>query len=976
MNRLLSLLVVLLTILSSIGAAQAGPGDELGLSPFWDWKEIKTEHFRIVFPAQISKQAEKVAHVYEEAHAVLRHELRWESPTRVNVLLVDNADAANGLTTPIARLGMLLYLTPPDPFFSTDYYDDWLRILVYHEYTHFLNMDPTRGLFSLGRILFGDVLLPNSAWPAWMLEGYAVYNETKFTRSGRGRSPHWEGILRTAVEAGMLNHPDWITLDQVNGTHPRFPSGEVPYLFGYHLMNTVERSKSGSLSEMTDRSSSRVPFFINGNVENITGKDWYGHWGTWVAETKLKMEAQLAEIRTLPVSKVEVLDRSIDESFGIAFSPDQRWAAYSTESDQEWQTIKLREWKPDAKPVSIEDKFFGSAISFTPDSKQLVYSSLHRSGNYYFYSDLRAYDLLTRKAYWITDGARARDPDLSKDGKRITFTEASESGTDLMLGTLTYQGGKLVLETKRKLVDAPPGDRIANPKFTVDGGGIIFSLKGDGNLKESLQLYTFDRNSVSALVDDGFRNRFPAIGPDDAIYFVSDRTGVDNLYRYETSAKPKLVTNVTGALWLPAFRGTDLYASSLSKDGFSIAKIETFPAGIDPERVRVKIGEEAPSAPGQDVARATPTPYAIEKYSAFSTLLPRQWAPFAIMDLNSTYLGGQIFGYDNTFRHQYFLLGAHDSTARTTDYSVQYDNRSLGPTISLLASNFTSNVISEKTAVTGSDPAGFTRSMKAGGSISFPFQGTTSRFTPSARFQIERDSYYRLVGGNRELDFKTRLIPQQDVTLEYRNTRSTRLAVTQERGNTTLFGVRRYDLGEPEDIYKGIFKHSQYFNLGGHAVLTPTLKAMKVNRRDFSFLTASALTRGKRSRVINPLYSDDFDEFGVRGYPLISISSLEALSLSTDLKFPVSQIFRGFGTNPLFLDQMAMNLFIEDTYRPSALPRFQHLPAVGAGLKLGVTALLYLPFSLGVDYHYGFNENLNGQGEVFFSVTAASLLPF
>lgn len=971
MNRFLGL--ALLIVLNS---AQAGPGDDLGLSPFWDWKEIKTEHFRVVFPAQISKQAEKVATLYEEAHSVLKNDLRWESPNRVNVLLVDNADAANGLSTPISRFGMLLYLTPPDSFFSTDYYDDWMKILVYHEYTHFLNMDPTRGLYSAARILFGDILLPNASWPTWMLEGYAVYNETKYTHSGRGRSPHWEGILRTAVEAGVLNRSDWITLDQVNGTHPHFPSGEVAYLFGYHLMNTAERSKAGTLSEMTERSSARVPYFINGNVDNITGKDWYEHWGTWVGETTLKMQAQLAKIKTLPVSKTEILDGSFDESFGIAFSPDHQWAAYSIETDHEWQTLKLREWKPDAKPVSIEDKFFGSTIVFTPHSKQLVYSSLHRSSNYYFYSDLRAYDLETRKAYWITDDERARDPDISKDGKLITFTEASDSGTDLMLATLSTRDGKLVIESKRKLVDAPSGDRIANPKFTADGKAIVYSLKVDGLLKESIHSYSLEKNSHASLFDDGFRNRFPAIGPGGVLYFISDRSGVDNLYRYESPKKSTLVTNVTGALWLPTFRGNDLYASSLSSEGFSIAKVETFPAGLNPVTVEVKIGEEAPtsSASAQDFGKQGSTPYTVEDYSTLSTLLPRQWAPLAIMDLNSTYLGGQIFGYDNTFRHQYFLFGAHDSTARTTDYSLQYENRNLGPTISLFASNLTSDVVSEKNAI-ASTPAGFTRKMGAGGNISFPFQGTTSRFTPTLGFQIERDSYYNLVGGNPVLYLNTRLVPQQDIEFEYRNTRSSRLAVTQERGNVTLFGVRRYDLGQ-QDIFKGIFKHTQYFNLGGHFVLTPTLKAMKVSRRDFSFLSASALSRGKRSRIINPLYSDDFDEFGIRGYPLLSISSREAITLATDLKFPVSQIFRGFGTNPLFLEQLSMNLFVEDTYRPSALPRYQHLPSAGAGLKLGVTALLYVPFSLGVDYHYGFNKDIQGQGEVFFSVTAASLLPF
>lgn len=968
MNKFLCFALLLLSH-AYPGHAHAGIGDELGLSPFWDWKEIKTEHFRVVFPAEISKQAEKVARLYEEAHIDLRFDLRWEPSTRVNVLVVDNSDAANGMTTPISRFGMLLYLTPPDAFFSTDYYDDWLRILVYHEYTHFLNMDPTRGLYSAFRLLFGDVLLPNSLWPSWMLEGYAVYNETKYTRSGRGRSPYWEGLLRTAVEADALNRSDWITLDRVAGSHPRFPSGEIAYLFGYHLMNAAESGQPGTLSEMTDRSSSRVPFFINGNLENITGKDWYAHWDAWVARTNSKMKAQLETIKSQPVSSTEILEGTRDEAFGIAFSPDLRWAAYSSETEGEWQQLKLREWKPGAEARSVEDKFFGASIVFTPDSKRMIYSSLHKKKNYYFFSDLRAYDLTTGKAYWITDGARAKDPDLSKDGKKITFTESSDSGTDLMLGELVFRDGRLTIESKRKLIDAAPGDRIANPKFTPDQKGIIFSKKVEGNLKESIELYSFEKDAVSSLMSDEFRNRFPTLDTKGTLYFVSDKSGVDNLYRHESGGKATLITNVTGALWLPAFRGPDLYASVLSKDGFSIAKVQTFTNGINPEKVRVKTGEEAPKAHeknGANYDSASTQPYIVEDYSALSTLLPRQWAPLLISDSISTYVGGQVFGYDNTFRHQYFLFGAHDSTARTMDYSVQYDNRSFGPTLSLSAAKLTEDVLTTS----------YTRNDRLGAELSFPFQGTTSRFTPSIAYRAERDSYYDLIGGTRSLIRQTRLIPEQDLLLEYQNTRSSRAAVTQERGNLTSIGLRRYDLEGGRDLYKGIFKHAQYFHLGGHAVLIPTLKAMKVNRRDSSFLDASALSRGKRGRLLNPSYTDDFDEFGIRGYPLVTFTSREAITLSTDLKFPIAAIFRGWGTNPLFFEQLSMQLFAEDTYRPSASSKFQHLPSAGAGLRLGVNALLYIPFTLGADYHYGFNKDAFGQGEFFISITAASTLPF
>jgi hypothetical protein len=770
------------------------------------------------------------------------------------------------------------------------------------------------------------------------------------------------------VAEGALDRSDTITLDEVNGGHPHYPGGEIAYLFGYHLMNSAARSKKDALGEMTFRGSRRFPYLINGNVSNITGKDWYAHWDQWVAETNAKMKDQIATIQSHPVSKTETVDGTSDDSFGIAFSPDLRWVAYSSQSDEHWQTLKIREWKEGAKPETIEDKYLGETLAFTPDSKRVVYSSLHKSSNYYTWSDLRVHDLSTGSSYWLTDDERARDPDVSKDGTWIAYTAADhDSGVDLWLGKLGYHGKELVIESRRKLVDAGPYDRIATPKFSPDGKGLVFAWKVDGKSSEDLFYIPLAGGTASKLVADGFRNRFPAFDPKGNLYFVSDRTGVDNLYRHDEK-KNTLVTNVAGGLWLPTFRGPEAYASVLAKDGFSLAKVELFPAGVDPAKVTVKVGEDAPAS---TVRPATPKlDYPVEDYSTLSTLLPRQWAPVYLGDTNSTYAGAEAAGYDNTFRHQYLVFGAYESASKSVDYTAQYQNRQLGPSIDLFAANTTKDLVFPSTGTT------FTRERQLGAAISFPFQQIASTFTPSIGASIDQSSYYSIpTPGTNHLISRSRYVPREDVLLDYTAVRASKLAVAAERGSTTQLGVRRYDLGE-RDIYKGIFRHTQYFDLGKHAVLFPSVRAMKVSHRDFSYLDASALNRGKRKQVFEPLYSDSFDEFGIRGYPDVAISSTEAVTFSTDLRFPLAQIFRGWGTNPIFVNQLAMQLFAEDTYRPSASSRFKNLPSVGAGLRLGLDALLILPLNLGVDYHYGFNKDAYGQGEVFFSITASSLLPF
>ena len=52
---------------------------------------------------------------------------------------------------------MVFNAKPPENWFSIYSYDDWLRLLAIHEYTHFLNMDPTVGYAQWLRVAFSDV---------------------------------------------------------------------------------------------------------------------------------------------------------------------------------------------------------------------------------------------------------------------------------------------------------------------------------------------------------------------------------------------------------------------------------------------------------------------------------------------------------------------------------------------------------------------------------------------------------------------------------------------------------------------------------------------------------------------------------------------------------------------------------------------------------------------------------------------------
>jgi hypothetical protein len=64
----LSKWILALLILSFSPSKSFGYGDTFGLSPFWDWQTLTTEHFIIHYPKELAPLARRSAELYEEAH--------------------------------------------------------------------------------------------------------------------------------------------------------------------------------------------------------------------------------------------------------------------------------------------------------------------------------------------------------------------------------------------------------------------------------------------------------------------------------------------------------------------------------------------------------------------------------------------------------------------------------------------------------------------------------------------------------------------------------------------------------------------------------------------------------------------------------------------------------------------------------------------------------------------------------------------
>lgn len=969
--------------------------DPYGMSPHWDWKQIQTQHFNIVFPKELTPVAHRTATLLEEAHLILSPHLQWEASYRVTVRLLDNTDSANGLTSAAGRFGLILWMTPPDTWFSTYTYDDWLRLLILHEYTHYLNMDAHHGIWNPVRYIFGYTGLPNSLWAPWMLEGLAVYDETVFTQAGRGRSTYYDMVLRAAVAENVLNTRTFVTLDKVNGSNPYFPSGDIRYQFGYHMMNELAALKKPHLlGDLSISSSARVPYFINGNLEDLVGQDWSSIWKHWVETTQTRMQEQIRIIKTQPLTSFRLLTlkdpKITNEVTGIALSPEGKWIAYTSVSADRRQGLYLLNRKT-GQTERLSDKLYGVGLQFTPDSQALVYSELNQQGQFTTYSELKVVDLKTKKNSFLTEHLRAKDPDVSPDGNWVVFTFTEVAAAGLARARLlppTAEKNFYHLGPIEKLLEPALYDLYAQPKFSADGKKIYFTYHPNGQSQMNLLEMDLETRKTRVLVADGFYNRFIAVHPSGELYYISNLTGVDNLYHFDfKTGHSTQVTNLITGVNFPFFGNkegkTQLYGSVFSFTGWDVAEID-LPNQTDEKNKPIQ--STSVTVPPPPVALPTdptpavtpsPEPQTVESYSPFSSLAPRVWTPLLLLDSNGLNVGAEGLGFDSTNQHRYLVAGAYQANLNIADGFLLYSNRTLGPDWVTKADYLTIQI-----AQLANQSTFYTRRIDFVTSLNYPFLWTYSSLTPYIGFNLQRELDYNLSYDktrNTLLDAQDTL-PSFDGILSFSNLEISRLSITAEGGRFTQAGVRYFPrLSAGGEAFKLLVTDEEHLRVTKHSVLIPSVKTTWVSHVNRTDTLAAATVMGRSGQnAFQAFQAVNFNQMVTRGYPGQIFLSKLATVAALDFQFPIVWLFGGPGTLPVFFESLYGVLFLENTFlvgalNPNETPIFitqpsPFLPSAGGALRVSTQAFYNLSVVFSGELHHGFASQSGGASDLFFQI--------
>ena len=617
MKRLRTLLLAAALVSGPIAKAQFY---QAGSDPYSRWYEMGTEHFRVVYPEGTDSLArayildlEKWQPRVGRSAGMAPGSLQWG---RTPVILHPWNPYSNG-SVAWAPKRMDLY-THPEAY--GPYPQSWMTQLTTHESRHVAQMQlsyrrPFRWVnFLVGEMWSGAV----SAFytPPVFLEGDAVVAETALTEAGRGRNADFLNYFHVAFDNGDWR--DWYKW--IYGSYKK--AGPDYYSVGYMTVAGMRYFYDRPLftADYLDHVT-RHPFpvaSLQRYIRKVSGKSFKetykgimeGFHQIWEEEEKARG----------PFMEMEQVTPK------HAFATD-----YSNGSWVDNEYLAIKEGK-DLAPRLVRINLDGSEDDLGAFASNT--SSLNPGEHRLFWSET------VPGTRWTLDG-KSIIRSLERSGKRRNLTTEGRlynpqpgPGGIAVVEYPVQGGSNLVIigehdGKERMRVPSPAGIELADPAW-VDSTIYCLGVNDDG-----YSIWRLDDRRWTCVLEPSLQEIENLEGENHVLDFVSDRSGVKELYRYDPA---------TGKAWQltsSRYGGTDyfwhgdtLWFNSMTPEGTAIFKAKPLaPKEVDireisKDRVAERLSEqEAALFDGQPdrptVAVSPPRRY----HKALHLMKFHSWAP-------------------------------------------------------------------------------------------------------------------------------------------------------------------------------------------------------------------------------------------------------------------------------------------------------------------------------------------------------------
>jgi hypothetical protein len=805
----------------------------------------------------------------------------------------------------------VVFAQPPVDVSGLRHYDDWNALVLTHELAHVFHLDRARGIWKLGQAVFGrnPLLFPNAYVPSWVIEGIAVYFESRLTGTGRLESSEHTMMARAAVREGRLP-----TLQELSPGTTRFPGGEVVYVYGSLLFDHLARTRgSASIRDFVERTSgSLIPFLLTPTSRGAFGMSFQTAWQNW-----------RDSLRRMQPPGTELLPgwQQVTRGGRVALFP--RWFGDTTliYAGNKGDDV------PAAYQLSLggEERKLGRRNGPSPNVRMpdgsILFSQPEYLGIYRVRNDL--YVERNGSQRRLTRGARLSLPDVRSDG-RIVAVQVMPGSTRLV--SVSPDGENIVPLTESSL-----DVQWADPRWSPDGTRIVAVRQSRG--LSGLAILDAEGNVLRIFGAARAINSGPTWSADGRrIYFSSDRSGLPQIYVAEVGVGVtglSRITDVATGVFSPdeSLNGSNLAAVIFKADGYHIVARSPLNAArhaADSTRSSPRAGCEncvVTIAGLPPLGASDPTP--AKKYSALGSILPRYWMPVIESGTEEgTGIGAYTSASDIVGRHNYTAQAIYNTRFREPSAWLWYryagfglplvdlyasQNSSYEPVFSENAGNFTRvGTLGERSRIASLSGTLMRPRVRTFTIGSLGAEIETRRYTTTPDTLLPLlSAFYRT----------SPTYPALVASAGWSNARRPTLSISPEDGITmSVNGRQRWQSGTSGSATRSVVGVSTAYkslDLPGFAHHVIALRGAVGITDERSPTRFSA--GGVSGTVLDVFPGFSIGEqrrtFGVRGYPAGAEGGIRAYTGTIEYRAPIAAPSRGFRFIPIFIDRISIALF-------------------------------------------------------------------
>ncbi len=489
-------------------------------------------------------------------------------------------------------------------------------ILIYEDQAEFQQTNVSSGLIGVGVGGFTEGLKDRVVMPVSLTFGqtnhvlghelvhvfqYNLLDGDSLSMRNMNNIPLWmiEGLAEY-ISIGSIDPQTsmWIRDALLNN---KFPSVQDlsrkpeynPYRFGQAFWTFAARTWGDTIIAPLFKATARLGY--KDAFKKILGMGEKNVSNIWKNAAELHFKSVMKDTVDSLVGTELISDENAGEiNISPVISPNGKYVAFF--SEKELFTIDLylanaetgkiiKKLTSTVKNDEIDDfNFIESAGSWSPDSKKFAYVAFSKGRNKLIITDVKK-DKITSDID-MKEIKSFSNPAWSPDGNRIVFTGSRNGIDNLYIYDLTLDELRLLTDDSYSYI---------HPAWSPDGKSIVFST--DRNIRNNntgivpnafdLGILNIKTGNIKMLdLFPGAGNLNPVYSDDGTvIYFLSDRDGFRNLYKY--TPENKKVYQLTG--YLTGISGITLLSPAISISGdnrivysyFSDRKYKVYAAQAD-----------------------------------------------------------------------------------------------------------------------------------------------------------------------------------------------------------------------------------------------------------------------------------------------------------------------------------------------------------------------------------------------------------